>query len=102
MLELWPVLFLPAQCQGFHWNHKRVYRTYRELELNLQIKPKYRLKQDCPGELSVPTALNQVWSMVFSDQLSSGKPFRSFNMIADYNREGLGIEVDVSLPSVRE
>lgn len=26
--------------KGFRWNHKRVYRIYRELELNLRIKPK--------------------------------------------------------------
>ena len=25
--------------KGFGWNHKRVYRIYRELELNLRIKP---------------------------------------------------------------
>lgn len=35
------------------------------------------------------------------DQLVSGKTFRTFNVIDDYNREGLGIEVNLSLPSVR-
>ena len=29
--------------KGFTWNHKRVYRIYRELELNLRIKPQKRL-----------------------------------------------------------
>ena len=31
----------------------------------------------------------------------SGKTFHTFNVIDDYNREGLGIEVDLSLPSLR-
>ncbi|GAB3684464.1 hypothetical protein GCM10028792_35580 [Salinisphaera aquimarina] len=35
------------------------------------------------------------------DQLSDGRGFRWFNVIDDYNREGLGIEVDLSLPSAR-
>ena len=36
-----------------------------------------------------------------SDQLVSGKTFRTLNVIDDYNREGLGIEVDLSLPTQR-
>lgn len=88
--------------KGFGWNHKRVYRIYRELELNLRIKPKRRIKRDKPDALSVPTKANQVWSMDFmSDSLPSGQKFRTFNVIDDYNREGLGIEVDFSLPSAR-
>jgi putative transposase len=88
--------------KGFGWNHKRVYRIYRELELNLRIKPRRRIKRPYPGALDVPVAPNQVWSMDFmSDQLASGKSFRTFNVVDDYNREGLGIEVDTSLPANR-
>ena len=88
--------------KGYCWNHKRVYRLYRELELNLRSQPRRRIKRDYPGGLVVPTAPNQVWSMDFmSDQLVSGKSLRTFNVIDDYNREGLGIEVDLSLPSAR-
>lgn len=88
--------------KGYGWNHKRVYRIYRELELNLRIKPKRRLKRDYPGKLDVPTAPNQVWSMDFmSDGLSDGRSFRTFNVLDDFNREGLGVEVDLSLPSAR-
>jgi putative transposase len=88
--------------KGYPWNHKRVYRIYRELELNLRIKPRRRLKRDKPDALSEPTAKNQMWSIDFmSDSLEDGKSFRTFNVLDDYRREGLGIEVDFSLPSER-
>jgi len=56
--------------QGYGWNHKRVYRIYCELELNLRIKPKSR-------------------------------SIRTLNVLDDFNREGLAIEVDFSLPAER-
>ena len=44
----------------------------------------------------------QVWSMNFMhDQLSDGRSFRPFKVPDDFNREGLGIEVDLSLPAAR-
>lgn len=88
--------------KGFSWNHKRVYRIYRELELNLRIKRRKRLIRERPDTLAVPVQPNETWSMDFmADQLNSGKSFRTFNVLDDYNREGLGIEVDVSLPAAR-
>lgn len=88
--------------KGFPWNHKRVYRIYRELELNLRIKPRRRLVREKPEALAVPDTPNAMWSMDFmADQLSGGRYFRTFNVLDDFNREGLGIEVDVSLPAER-
>lgn len=84
------------------WNHKRVYRIYCELALNLRIKPKRRLKRETPERLAIPDAINQVWSMDFMhDRLSDGRAFRLLNVIDDHNREGLGLEADFSLPSER-
>ena len=40
--------------KDFGWNHKRVYRNYRELELNLRIKLRKRLVRDNPRPLTVP------------------------------------------------
>jgi len=88
--------------KGFRWNHKRVYRIYRELELNMRIKPKRRLLREKPESLVVPATINECWSMDFMhDQLYSGRSYRLFNVIDDFNREGLGIEVDFSLPAER-
>ena len=46
--------------RGFVWNHKRVYRIYRELELNLRIKPRKRLVRERPEPLTVPEHCNEV------------------------------------------
>lgn len=81
--------------KGYVWNHKRVYRIYRELELNMRIKPKKRLIREKPETLAVPTAMNECWSMDFMhDQLEDGRSYRLFNVLDDFNREGLAIEVD--------
>ena len=88
--------------KGFTWNHKRVYRIYRELELNLRIKPRKRIVRAKPEALKVPTSINETWSMDFMhDGLSDGRSYRLLNVIDDFNREGLGMEVDLSLPSER-
>ncbi len=88
--------------KGFDWNHKRVYRIYCELELNLRIKPRRRLKREKPVKLAVPDRPNQTWSMDFmADQLGDGRAIRALKVLDDFNRGGLGIEVDFSLPALR-
>jgi putative transposase len=62
--------------RSYPWNHKRVYRIYKELELNLRIKPKKRLVREEPRALSVPDEINEVWSLDFMhDQLTDRRPF---------------------------
>ena len=65
--------------------------------LYLRIKPRKRLVRDKPEPLSVPLAINKVWSMDFMhDQLEDGRSLRLFTVIDDCNREALGIEIDFS------
>ncbi len=86
----------------YGWNHKRVYRVYFELELNLRIKPKKHLVRKNPEPLVQREAANPAWSMDFiHDQLHDGRSYRLLNMIDDFNREGLAIEGDFPLPSER-
>lgn len=88
--------------KGFTWNHKRLYRIYCELSLNMRIKPKKRLKREKPEPLTVPEKSNECWSMDFMhEQLSDGRSVRLLNVIDDFNREALAIEVDFSLPASR-
>lgn len=88
--------------QGYNWNHKKVRRVYREMGLNLRVKPKKRLPSRDPKPLVQPEAANLSWSLDFMhDSLENGRAFRTLNIIDDFNREGLWIEVDTSLPAAR-
>jgi len=90
------------QQQRQPWNHKRIQRVYRQLGLNLRVKPKKRLPAREPRPLVAPLAANQSWSLDFmSDSLSTGRAFRTLNIIDDFNREALWIEVDTALPAER-
>jgi len=51
---------------------------------------------------SIPDVPNHTWSMNFTaDQIADGRPIRALNVLDVFNREGLGIEVDFSLPTER-
>lgn len=50
----------------------------------------------------VPEVPNHTWSMDFiAAQLADGRSFRTLSVLDDFNREGLSIEVDFSLPAAR-
>ena len=84
-------------------NHKRLWRLYRAERLQVGTRPsKQRLPARVQQPLVVPTQPNQCWSLDFmSDALTDGRRFRTLNVVEDWNREVLGIEVDFSLPARR-
>jgi putative transposase len=72
------------------------------LHLNVRRRVKRRIPERIKQPLVVPETIIQVWSMDFMcDSLVDGRRFRLLNIIDDYNRESLAIEVDTSLPSLR-
>lgn len=88
--------------KGYDCNHKRLYRVYTLLRLNVRRKVKRRVPQRIKEPLLVPATINQGWSMDFMcDSLEDGRRFRLLNIIDDYNRESLAIEIDTSLPALR-
>ena len=95
-------LFKILRCWGHPWNHKRVHRIYCELKLNKRRRGRKRLPSRYPQPLCVPATANQCWSMDFmSDSLFCSRRFRTFNVVDDFNREALVIEIDLNLPAPR-
>jgi putative transposase len=89
-----------AQIDKKLWNHKRIYRIYCQLGLNIRIKPRKRIPSGEAKILIQPLRPNTCWSIDFmSDVLSSDRKFRTFNVLDDYNRECLLIEPSFTLPA---
>ena len=84
-------------------NHKRLWRIYQTLSLQLgKRRKKKRLPERVKRPLEVPPRPNVCWSLdLMSDALTDGRRFRTLNVVEDWNREVLGIEVDFSLPAAR-
>ena len=72
------------------------------MKLNIRRKPKKRLPERIKQSLTYATSPNQMWSIDFmSDSLQDGRKVRLLNVMEDFNRELLAIEVDTSLPTRR-
>jgi putative transposase len=80
----------------------RLWRVYCEMKLNFKRRGKRRLPDRIREPLVSPAAPNETWSADFmADALWNGRRFRTFNVLDDYNREALRIEIDTSLPATR-
>jgi len=100
--EGFPKLFKRLRRQGRRWGHNRVHRVYCSLKLNKRRKGKRRLPTRNPAPLQVSQTMNECWSADFmSDALWDGRRYRTFNVVDDFNREALLIEVDFNLPAPR-
>ena len=100
----WGVLkiYHKLRQRGERVNHKRVRRLYKLSGLSLRRKTKKRLPEAIRQPLPKSTIRNGCWSIDFtSDGLGDGRKFRTLNVIDDYSREALGVEVDYSLPAQR-
>jgi putative transposase len=87
---------------GLVVNHKRVHRLYRAAGLQVRRRRRKRLTVGERVPLPVPTARLMRWSMDFTvDTLADGRGFRTLNIVDDYTRECVAIEVDRSLPGLR-
>ena len=87
---------------GYGWNHKRIWRVYCQLRLNLPRRTKRRVPRRERQTLFVEPRMNAVWAIdLMRDTLYSGRVFRTLNVIDEANRGVLGIDVAVSIPAAR-
>lgn len=94
--------FRRLRLDGHGWNHKRVWRVYCQLKLNLPRRTKKRLPARERQTLEVPMQANTLWSMDFmADTLYGGRRFRTLNVLDEGVREALAIEIDTSLRAER-
>ncbi len=88
--------------KGYPFNHKRVYRVYCQMGLNLKRRVKRVLPKRIAQPLQVEAKANYQWALDFMhDGLYCGKRFRTLNVVDEGTRECLAIEVDSSLPAER-
>ncbi len=87
---------------GHPWNHKRVYRVYKAMNLNLPRRTKRRLPKRVQQPMVVEARANAEWSLDFmSDTLYHGRRFRTLNILDEGVREALDIVIDTSIPGGR-
>jgi len=88
--------------KGFEDNLKRIHRVYCEEKLQVKVRRRRKTAR-WRGEKPLPADRpNERWSMDFmSDQLANGRTIRVFNVVDDFTRQCLAMEVDTSLNGVR-
>lgn len=95
-------LHILLEREGLVVNHKRVHRIYRAAGLQVRRRRRKRLTRADRVPLPAPSQRLERWSMDFTtDTLADGRGFRTLNIVDDYTRECVAIEVDRSLPGLR-
>lgn len=95
-------LHLLLTRQGTVVNHKKVYRLYKEI--GLQVKQRKGRKRALGSRISRTelTYPHERWSLDFvHDALENGRRIRCLTVVDDYSRTCLGIVVDSSLSGRR-
>ncbi len=87
---------------GIVVNIKRVLRVYREANLQVRKRVRRRVALGRGNPAPAVSMMNERWSLDFvHDTLESGRRIRTLNVVDDFTRECLAIEVDTSLSGLR-
>lgn len=88
--------------EGWIINRKRTYRVYHAADLMVRRRKRKRFAGIARQIKIMAVAPNQSWSMDFvSDGFVDGRRLRCLNIVDDFTKECLAIEVDTSLPGRR-
>jgi putative transposase len=88
--------------EGWNVNHKKVQRIYTEERLQVRRRRRKRISRTERHPMIAVNGVNQRWSIDFQhDVTAKGQRFRTLNMVDDFSRECLVIEVDTSLTGER-
>lgn len=78
----------------------RIRRVYEKSGFSLYKRHKRKRFDNPANPVSVPMEKNQEWAMDFmSDALANGSKIRTLNIIDQYNRKCVSIEIERSFPS---
>jgi len=88
--------------EGWQINVKRVYRLYRMAGLSVKRRLRKRIGLTERLPLLLPEQPNYAWSMDFvHDCLADGRRIRCLNVVDDFTKESIVIEVDTSISGLR-
>lgn len=94
------MVFHYLRNQGHPWNHKKVYRIWKEEELHLRLPPKRPKIRRVYQDLLAPDYLNQGWAVDFlSDWVvgPEGEKVRIINIVDECSRKALWTEAFCSI-----
>ena len=86
------------KAEGLVQNPKKTYRIYTEEGLQVRTKKRRKLPNVPRQPMALPSRQTERWSLDFvSDQLATGRRFRTLNIVDDFTRECVGQLVDTSI-----
>ena len=88
--------------EGIVANHKRINRVYAAAKLQVRKRIKRRVALGRGVTIAAAAKPNARWSLDFvHDTLQNGRRIRTLNVVDDFTRESLAIEVDTSISGTR-
>lgn len=87
--------------RGWHDNHKRIARIYREEKLQVRRRRRKRISRGEREPLMQPKGPNALWAMDFLSDVAGGRKIKLLAIIDCHTRECLRIEVDTSIGGAR-